>query len=93
MTVERPDRTRVTHRVVDLKRHGDTVELTLKGDANPDPDPFPVTVGHVLLVIARVPGIGRLMGWLASAQGGFLMGVVVATVFTRLAPRRHSSDR
>jgi signal peptidase I len=51
VTMERPDRTRVTHRVVDLKRQGDTVELTLKGDANKDPDPYPVTVGHVLRVV------------------------------------------
>ena len=89
VTVERPDRTRVTHRVIGLKRQRDAVEFTLKGDANKDPDPYPVTVGHVLRVVGQVPVVGRAMAWFASAQGGFFLGVVVTAVVTNLVRARH----
>lgn len=92
VAVERPDRTRVTHRVVSLVPRGSTVELTLKGDANEDPDPVPVTVAHADRLVLQVPQVGRAMGWLATAQGGFVLGCL-ATLATSTALRGRSTRR
>lgn len=91
VAVERPDHTRVTHRVIGLVRRGEVVDLTLKGDANEDPDPVPVSVNHAYRLMAEVPAAGRTMGWLATAQGGFVMGCAVTVFLSRVLRRR--SDR
>ncbi len=80
VAVERPDHTRVTHRVIDLVRRGEVADLTLKGDANEDPDPVPVSVSHAHRLMAEAPAVGRAMGWLATAQGGFVMGCAVTAL-------------
>ena len=87
VSVERPDRTRVTHRVLALERRGPTVELTLKGDANEDPDPVPVTVTSAERIVWQVPLVGWAMAWVASGQGGFVMGCL-ATILTGRVVRR-----
>ena len=74
VTVERPDHTRVTHRVVAIERNGVTALLTLKGDANEDPDPAPVPVRDAYRVVGQVPVIGRALSWLATAPGGYVLG-------------------
>ena len=91
VAVERPDHTRVTHRVVDLERHGETAELTLKGDANEDVDPVPVNVVEADRLIRQVPEVGRFAAWLATAPGGFVIGCLVTAV-TMLALRRRADD-
>lgn len=91
VAVERPDRTRVTHRVVAVVHRGATAELTLKGDANPDVDPLPVTVTTAGEVVHSAPWLGRVSAFLASARGGFvlglLVGAVVVTTWRRLPQR------
>lgn len=91
VAVERPDHTRVTHRVVDLERHGETAELTLKGDANEDVDPAPVNVVEADRLIRQVPEVGRFAAWLATAPGGFVIGCLLTAV-TMLALRRRPGD-
>jgi signal peptidase I len=91
VAVERPDHTRVTHRVLSLQPKGETVELTMKGDANEDPDPFPVTVRRADRLVWQAPVIGRTVAWLATAQGGFIMGAIATALATRASGRRSSS--
>ncbi|HUR51533.1 MAG TPA: signal peptidase I [Mycobacteriales bacterium] len=80
VAVDRPDRTRVTHRVVRVTHRGTTAELVLKGDANTDPDPAPVTVAHAGRFVMTAPWLGRVGGFLSSARGGFVLGWIVAAV-------------
>jgi signal peptidase len=91
VAVERPDHTRVTHRVLALQPKGGTVELTLKGDANEDPDPVPVTVRQAERLIWQAPVIGRTVAWLATAPGGFAMGCLVTAVAMHVLGRRSAS--
>lgn len=88
VAVVRPDHTRVTHRVVSLQRHGETVELTMKGDANEDPDATPVTVRHADLLVHQVPELGRVAGELATPRGAFLIGCMVTAVVMQVLRRR-----
>lgn len=88
LAVERPDRTRVTHRVVTVKHMGATAELTLKGDANEDPDPIPVTVSEAGRLVHTLPMIGRGSAFLASAKGGFVLGCLITAIALTTLRRR-----
>ncbi|MFP5376087.1 MAG: signal peptidase I [Acidimicrobiia bacterium] len=92
VAVQRPDGTRVTHRVVDLDRHGEAAELTLKGDANEDRDPEPVTVQQADRLVGQVPAVGRAAAWLATAPGGFALGCVVTVVAMAALRHRRPGD-
>jgi signal peptidase len=70
---------RVTHRVVEKVRRGDTTLLTLKGDANEDPDAEPYAGSAVDRVVWRLTGLGRVPGYLATGPGGFALGATTAT--------------
>jgi len=91
VSVERPDHTRVTHRVVEVKHSGSTAVLTLKGDANEDVDPAPVTVTSAYRLVFSVAGIGRAAAWLATPAGGFALGCIITLVATVVLRRRPSS--
>jgi signal peptidase len=91
VAVERPDHTRVTHRVLAIEPKGATAELTLKGDANEDADPVPVTVAQAERLVWQAPMIGRAVAWLATAQGGFVMGIIATALFMQALRRRSSS--
>jgi signal peptidase len=93
MTVERPDHTRVTHRVVAIERNGVTALLTLKGDANEDPDPVPIPVRYAHRVVTRVPVIGRAVAWLATAPGGFLLGCLSTLVIRPMVGLRSGGGK
>lgn len=88
VTVPAPDGGRVTHRVAALApaRSG-AVRLTTKGDANRAPDPWPSTVTSAERVVWRAPGAGRAAAWLATAQGGFVLGCAATAVVFHLAGR------
>jgi len=88
VAVERPDHTRVTHRIVSIEHRGATASLTLKGDANTDPDPAPVVVAKAGLVVSSVSWLGRMGGFIASAKGGFALGWLVALVTLLVLRRR-----
>jgi signal peptidase I len=93
VAVERPDRTRVTHRVLGVERRGATAELTMKGDANEDADPVPVTVDHAYRLAWKMPAIGRALAWLATAPGGFLLGCMATAFVCRATDRRPRRSR
>ena len=88
VAVERPDHTRVTHRVVTVEHRGATASLVLKGDANDDPDPEPVVVARAGRLVATAPLLGRVGGFLSSAKGGFALGWLVAAVMLAVLRRK-----
>jgi signal peptidase I len=90
VAVDRPDGTRVTHRVVSVVHNGRHAELVLKGDANPDNDPAPVVVTRGGRLVLSVPWLGRVGAFLTSAKGGFALGWLVAAVM--LAVLRRETD-
>ena len=91
VAVERPDHTRVTHRVIGIEQRGSTAELTLKGDANEDPDPVPVTVRRADRLVRQIPGVGRVAAELATPRGGFAIGSIVTAVAMTVLRRRHAA--
>lgn len=75
---------RVTHRVISVDALAGSTSLSLRGDANVDPDPEPYLVDHVDRVIVSIPQLGRAAEadvWLLV-----LIGVVAAKalVWSRL---------
>ena len=88
VAVKRPDRTTVTHRVLKVEPRGSSTVLTLKGDANQDPDPDPVVASEAGKLVLTTPWLGRLGALLASARGGFALGWVVAVVMLSVLRRR-----
>jgi len=88
VAVDRPDRTRVTHRVVSVTHTGATASLVLKGDANTDPDPEAVMVTHAGRLVATAPLLGRVGAFLSSARGGFLLGWLVAAAMLAVLRRK-----
>lgn len=92
VAVDRPDRTRVTHRVVTVVPQGETALLTLKGDANEDNDPQPLVVDDAGELVLTLPSIGRVSAFLASAKGGFVLGVLVTSVALPVLRRREPTS-
>lgn len=93
VAVGRPDGTRVMHRIltVALDSDGVTASLTLKGDANEDPDPQAVPVVEAEKLIWHVPWVGRSAAWLATAPGGFALGCLVTGLLTLVVRGRRRS--
>lgn len=87
VAVERPDHTRVTHRVVSVEHRGATASLVLKGDANQDPDPVPVVVTDAGRFVWTAPLLGRVGAFLSSARGGFALGWLVSAVMLAVLRR------
>jgi signal peptidase len=88
VAVDRPDRTRVTHRVVSVEHRGATASVVLKGDANTDPDPEPVVVTTAGKLVFTAPAVGRVGAFLSSAKGGFALGWLVACVMFSVLRRK-----
>jgi signal peptidase I len=90
VTVHTKGGTRVTHRVVDLTRHGDEATLRLKGDANttPDADLYPVRTAMRLWF--SVPRAGYAVAWLSHAPGSYLLALYVALMLLLVGRRRDS---
>jgi signal peptidase I len=88
VAVDRPDGARVMHRIVAIYRSGPMPALTLKGDANDDPDPKPVPVIEADRLRWHVPQLGRAAAWLATAPGGFALGCLVTGLTLATLRRR-----
>ncbi|WP_418907621.1 signal peptidase I [Glutamicibacter endophyticus] len=62
VTVERPGKLPITHRIVDIESGmGAMVELTLRGDANEQNDPAPYQVSEVRIVRGSVPELAHVV--------------------------------
>lgn len=92
VTVDRPGDAPVSHRVVRVEPHGgESVELTLRGDANPGPDPRPYEVTTVRLVLFHIPGLAPFIAGLGRPP--VMIGVtlaVAALVVWALWPRKRA---
>lgn len=88
VSVVRADGTRVMHRVLTADVTADAATLTLKGDANEDPDPAPVIARTADELVWTVPGVGRAAAFLASAKGGFVLGCLITGVGLTSTRRR-----
>lgn len=84
--VEAASGTRVTHRIVSVKLVDDVALLTLRGDANSAADAQTYAVHHAARVIAHVPAVGYLLGWL-STPGGLVLSGAIAGGLLILAAR------
>ncbi|MFH5879302.1 signal peptidase I [Arthrobacter sp. NA-172] len=78
VTVERPGRLPVTHRVTSVRAAvGGKTVLTLKGDANPVEDPAPYTVSTVRTVLYSVPDLAYVV---AAASNPWVLGSMTVAV-------------
>ena len=65
----------ITHRILSI----DGEMLTTKGDANEDPDPWPVAVSSVTGVnLFKVPYLGYLNDFIRTKTGWFLVIIIPA---------------
>ncbi len=90
VTVDRAGELPITHRVIEIEpaAHGQ-VRLTLRGDANPSPDPAPYLVSHVRRVIASVPGLARVIVFVSNRWMMVAITLLVSSLVTwAFWPRR-----
>ncbi|PJJ70784.1 signal peptidase [Diaminobutyricimonas aerilata] len=93
VTVDRAGALPVTHRVTSVQpAAGGQRIITMKGDANRDPDPLPYTVERVRLVIAHVPELARVVGWFSDARVMGGIAVVAAGIVTWAFWPRESTE-
>ena len=90
VTVDRPGRLPVTHRVVSAEPAADgRTSLVLRGDANAQDDPAPYVVSTGRIVLASVPGIAPLfVAWSHPLVLGGMTLAVAALVAWVLWPSR-----
>ena len=74
----------VTHRVVDVQRTGEGVQVHTRGDANPVADPWTLhfPTGRTWVVVAEAPWAGRPWLWLAQPLHRRLVLVPAALLVT-----------
>jgi signal peptidase I len=71
----------ITHRVVDIGAVGtDSVQLSLKGDANADPDVESYIVSDARRVFFSVDKLGYAVAWLSGPIAVFLGGIAVGVL-------------
>lgn len=90
VTVPSGDDTFITHRIVEISRHGDVATLRLKGDANREADPTLHQVLQAPRVFAAVPYVGAVVAWLSRAPGVYVLAGYVAFALASLRRRRSS---
>jgi signal peptidase I len=86
VTVPTSTGSRVTHRVFAVDGGSPEAVLTLRGDANPTPDPQPYAVSSADRVFLDVPGVGYALGAMRT-PAGLLVGGGVAAVLLLFAGR------
>lgn len=86
ITVERPGRLPVTHRVIsnepDPENPPDGRIIEMQGDDNPEPDPFPYLVSEVQLLFWSQPGWGRVFAQLGNPVTLGVVTLLAAVVVT-----------
>lgn len=93
VSVTNPQGTRITHRVFRIQHSGGQTLLTLKGDANAQPDLLPYPVTKVDRVFAHVGFLGYLVAWLSSGIAIFLGGLLAgALLMLAFGPIRRPGD-
>lgn len=105
VTVDRPGRLPITHRVVAITGAGTGAaaeagaerELTLRGDANPVDDPAPYRVSTVRLVLFAVPGVASTIAAfgnpLVLGTLTLLASALVVWAFWPRGPHGSTTDR
>lgn len=98
VTVERPGRLPITHRVTSVAPVPDGMpearRITMRGDANAVEDPFPYDVERVRVVVFSVPGIAPVLS--AAGTPAVMAGVTLAATVLVVAvfwPRRRPGPR
>lgn len=83
VTVARPDKLPVTHRIVSTEPAGNGLtQLVLKGDANPVNDPEPYLVSTVRVVMGSVPGLASVVVAVSNPLAMGIITVAVASLVT-----------
>ncbi|NKS30471.1 signal peptidase I [Rhodococcus hoagii] len=78
--------TRITHRVFAIQETTDrSASVTLKGDANADPDVEPYVIHDADRVFWSTGGLGYIAAWLSSSTAIFLGGVLVGALLVIVA--------
>ena len=86
VTLTREGKPPITHRIIDIAPSAGVLpsrELTLKGDANDDPDPRPYVVESAGLVAFGLPWGGQVIGFLRTPLALVLITVLIAGLVLR----------
>lgn len=97
VSVERVDGTRITHRVYSIHVEADnTSSVTLKGDANSDPDVETHAITEADRVFWSAGTVGYVASWLSGSTaiflGGALVGALLVVVARPSGPRENVDD-
>ena len=84
---------RVTHRVVNLAEQGSERQLTMRGDANQQPDAEVYTVREAQRVVFVVPKAGYVVDWSTGPVGLVLLGGYGAFLLSVLLRRKDRGRR
>lgn len=91
VTIDRgEDRLPVTHRIIDIEPgHNGATIITMKGDANPGPDPAPYEVTTVRRVLYHIPHLAKYIVKLSDpvVMGGITIGAALLVTWA-FWPRR-----
>jgi signal peptidase I len=83
---------RVTHRLVNTAEQGDQRQLTLRGDANEQPDAEVYTVTEAQRVVLVVPKAGYVVAWTTGPVGLVLLGGYGAFLLSVLLRRKDKGN-
>ncbi|BCN67524.1 hypothetical protein RE943_09970 [Prescottella equi] len=93
VSVENAEGTRITHRVYSIQEQTDNAaSVTLKGDANADPDVEPYVIAEADRVFWSAGGVGYVAAWLSSSTAIFLGGALVGALLVIVARRSGRRD-
>lgn len=97
ISVDNQQGVRVTHRIVSIdSTAGDAAQLTLQGDANPDPDTQSYVINDAPRVLFHIDGLGYVLSWLRTPAALMLGAVIVGALLWLIVwpgGRRGETDR
>ncbi|MGP6174745.1 signal peptidase I [Corynebacterium sp. A21] len=86
ITVERPGQLPITHRVISNESDPENLPngqiIEMKGDDNPNPDPFPYQVEEVKLLFWSQPELGHVVAGLADPRVLGIVTMLAALIVT-----------